>query len=434
MVATEGEIGGILLGQKESDDRVILEDFELLPSEHRRGPTFTLSFADQKKLVQRLRASHGSLQTVGSFRTHLRQGLYMDQYDFDLMSNHFIDPTDIMLLIRPNDWKAGVFVWEEGDIRRQKSYKEFSFDPNVLPFTTIDAVSAAASAPRMTVLRRNPPPAAWGLPALPIIAKVGLIAATFGVVGVLAFYAHGHRTSAPVSHEVVQIRATPPAVSNVNAPIDPDLGETRSDSAEMHVKIPVSLERPAEPVGHTRAAQAADVIRAKTASIKLEPQPTPPAPLPAVQTAANLPPSLIAPVLLTPTAPPPVSVVSLEPAEPGILSRGINRIPVLNLLQRNYRAGDKFLPARPIRQVKPRLPAELQHDNVSPPPVDVKVWIDKSGQVTKAELLSDTAEPELGEIASNAALKWTFEPARLSDHAIPSEMVMHFRFMSKQNY
>jgi TonB family protein len=64
----------------------------------------------------------------------------------------------------------------------------------------------------------------------------------------------------------------------------------------------------------------------------------------------------------------------------------------------------------------------------------VKVWIDKSGQVTKAELLSDTAEPELGEIASNAALKWTFEPARLSDHAVPSELVMHFRFMSKQNY
>jgi hypothetical protein len=102
------------------------------------------------------------------------------------------------------------------------------------------------------------------------------------------------------------------------------------------------------------------------------------------------------------------------------------------LLQRNkFRAGDKFSPAKPVRQVKPRIPAAVQADAGALSPIDVKVWIDKTGQVTKAELLSDHAESQVADIASNAALKWTFEPARLSDHPISSEMVLHFHFTPK---
>src|SRR5258708_2274373 len=76
IITDAAEIGGILLGHRQSDDHIEVVDFELLPSEHRRGSTFTLSPTDRKKLVQRLRASHRGLQNVGSFRTHLRQGLY----------------------------------------------------------------------------------------------------------------------------------------------------------------------------------------------------------------------------------------------------------------------------------------------------------------------------------------------------------------------
>ena len=138
---------------------------------------------------------------------------------------------------------------------------------------------------------------------------------------------------------------------------------------------------------------------------------------------------------MKPERPPVVPVVSLEPAQPGMISRSINRIPVLNLLQRQkYRAGDKFSPAKPIRQVKPRMPDEISTDTGYPPPVDVKVWIDKTGQVTKAELLSDHTETEIADIAAHAALKWTFEPARLADNPVNSEMVMHFRFTPKQRY
>jgi TonB family protein len=130
-----------------------------------------------------------------------------------------------------------------------------------------------------------------------------------------------------------------------------------------------------------------------------------------------------------------ISEVSLEPSQPGILRRGIHHVPVLNLFGRhNYKSGSDFAPARPVREVRPRLPEDAQQEGPQHPDVDIKVWIDDTGQVTKAELLSDHVDPEIADVASNAACKWTFEPARLSDRPVSSEMVMHFRFVPKQSY
>lgn len=441
------EIGGFLLGRRESDDRITIDDFELFPSEHRRGMTFTLSQSDRKRLGQRLRASHNGLQAVGSFRTHLRQGLYMDQYDFDLMSAQFAAPSDVMLLIRPHDWQAGLFAWEEGDIHRQKSYREFCFDPAVLPMTVLATepligfdAPPPPQEPRPSVVHNTPPaPAA---PLLPTLGKVGLVTATLGLAGVLAFYAHEHYapTSVLAKSEIVQPQpayhqsVTPPDV-DVHAPVDPDLRHGDADLSEMHVKMPPLSSRPSPfaPARREKQTEPSAIPRqAQPGTENTAQLPTPPAP-PPIQSAVNLPPPMVAPLILTPPRLPLVSVVSVEPAEPGLLSRGINHVPVLNLLQRhNYKAGDKFSPARPVRRVKPRLPTELEHGEAPPSPVDVKVWIDKSGQVTKAELLSDNSDPEVSDIAANAALKWTFEPARLSDRPVSSEMVMHFRFAPQQ--
>ena len=435
------EIGGILLGIQQSDDRITVEDFELLPSEHRRGATFTLSQADRKKLAQRLRASHQGLQPVGSFRTHLRQGLYMDQYDFELMSNHFGGSSDVMLLLRPKDWQAGVFAWEDGAIRRQKSYREFAFDPAVLPLTPIplgesaEAIEPPKPAP-VPALRKVKPSSVIARVWLPTLAKVGLVAATFGLVGVLAHYAHEHRSPVPLVARV-QASQTPPDGA-VQPPFDPEISASHTDLDEMHVKLSSADARPSpfsQPGPPAKSELISPAKPANTVRSEMPPQPAAPSAPPAIESAANLPPAIVGPLLLKPSPPPVVSVVSLEPAEPGILSRGINHVPVLNLLQRHkYKAGDSFSPARPVRQVKPRLPADLQPESGSPPPVDVKVWIDKSGQVTRAELLSENTESDIAEIASRAALKWTFEPARLSDRPVSSELVMHFRFQAKQSY
>ena len=431
------EVGGILLG-RQSDNRILIEDFELIPSEHRRGMTFTLSGHDRRRLAARLSASRRGRQVLGSFRTHLRQGLYMDQYDFELMSAHFPGSTDVMLLIRPNDWKAGFFVWEEGEISRQKTHHEFSFDPAALPLIATEPISVAGKA-RANKSAFTPASSR----RLPTLMKVGLMAATAGLVGVLAFFSHEHRvpnpvtTSLPATH-MASIATEQPRMPVASPPVDPDIAQDAAqpqtenqpdDQFELHVKVP---PRPS-PFAKSPPPLRTATVTARALRVASLPQPaTPPAPIQPLQTAVNIPPPIVQTVL-RPVRPTFVSEVSLEPAQPGVIKRGLHHVPVLNLFARhNYKSGHDFAPARPLREVKPRIPDNL--DQEAAHPVDVKVWIDETGQVTKAELLSDHVDTDIAGIASNAAYKWTFEPARLSDHPVPSEMVMHFHFVPKQSY
>ena len=157
-------------------------------------------------------------------------------------------------------------------------------------------------------------------------------------------------------------------------------------------------------------------------------------PAPPVETASNIPVSVLDVVKLKPAPPQVVSIVSLEPSEPNLVSRSINHVPVLNLLQRHkYRAGDRFSPASPVRRVNPHLPAELQNAEYQKP-IDIKVWIDDNGLVTKALILNDRNESEVADFAAHTALKWTFTPAKVSDQPVSSEMVMHFKFEPRQSY
>jgi len=62
--------------------------------------------------------------------------------------------------------------------------------------------------------------------------------------------------------------------------------------------------------------------------------------------------------------------------------------------------------------------------------IQVKVIIDAAGKVTHAEpLVSKGAITEyLGKVAAAAARVWKFEPARLDGQAVPSELLLQFRF------
>ena len=58
--------------------------------------------------------------------------------------------------------------------------------------------------------------------------------------------------------------------------------------------------------------------------------------------------------------------------------------------------------------------------------MDVKVYIDESGNVSRAQLL--TKKNELAGASLGAARQWQFTPARRHDKPVASEMVLHFRF------
>jgi TonB family protein len=59
-------------------------------------------------------------------------------------------------------------------------------------------------------------------------------------------------------------------------------------------------------------------------------------------------------------------------------------------------------------------------------PVDVKVFIDASGNVSRAQVL--TKGGDLADVALTAARQWQFTPARKHDKPVASEIVLHFHF------
>jgi len=59
--------------------------------------------------------------------------------------------------------------------------------------------------------------------------------------------------------------------------------------------------------------------------------------------------------------------------------------------------------------------------------VEIKVFIDASGKVRKAEPLNH-ANPALASVAQSVARLWTFRPAREAGQNVPSEMVLQFKF------
>ena len=125
------EVGGILLGRGGGEhDPVVVDDFELVPCEHRRGPSYVLSEADRRRLEKTLKRKSSDAEIVGFFRSHTRLGLYLDEDDYALIRSYFADPRHVFLLVRPHASAppaAGFFFWEDGHIRRQGTYGQFPF-------------------------------------------------------------------------------------------------------------------------------------------------------------------------------------------------------------------------------------------------------------------------------------------------------------------
>jgi len=99
------ETGGILLGRRE-EDRIVVEDFEPVPSEHRFGPSYRLSDTDRELLQETLEWFRGGAQpglsVLGFYRSHTLPVFGLSQEDEDLMRAHFAAAEDLALLVRPS--------------------------------------------------------------------------------------------------------------------------------------------------------------------------------------------------------------------------------------------------------------------------------------------------------------------------------------------
>jgi len=151
------------------------------------------------------------------------------------------------------------------------------------------------------------------------------------------------------------------------------------------------------------------------------PAPTPgpeSAPTPTAPAAANRPPEHT------------VSVsVKLEPRPPSEMHKVFGHIPLFGHMgSLRYRGGeDDFQGARPAHSLEPKVPGFMVDNLKRPVDIDVLVSIDKSGKVKQTEVL-EGAGTGFGSLAADRAAAVQWEPARVGDKPVASQVVAHYHF------
>jgi len=107
------ETGGILLGKRTDRSIEILAALPI-PCEHKLGPSFLLSAADETSLQAALVADKlGSLQPVGLYISHPRRGFSVTEADVKILDRHFPEPWQMALILTPEKGaptRAGFFL------------------------------------------------------------------------------------------------------------------------------------------------------------------------------------------------------------------------------------------------------------------------------------------------------------------------------------
>lgn len=127
------EVGGVLIGTTRPGVPAIvrIDDFEPVPCEYRRGPSYLFTEEDGRDFEDcwnRLQPSSSpSAYAVGFFRSHTRDGFSLEAEDLELFDQFFPGPTTVALLIKPYATRVSVgavFVREHG-VFPEKSPLEF---------------------------------------------------------------------------------------------------------------------------------------------------------------------------------------------------------------------------------------------------------------------------------------------------------------------
>jgi hypothetical protein len=120
--------------------------------------------------------------------------------------------------------------------------------------------------------------------------------------------------------------------------------------------------------------------------------------------------------------------VSAEPLEGSWLGHFIGKVPILRRLRKDA----KSVAPSPVYQAQPVPKVPDGEKLVRPLTIDVKVYVGESGTVTHAEVVEYGAPPNwaLANASLTAARQWTFEPARVDDIGVSSEVLLHFIYYS----
>jgi hypothetical protein len=114
------EVGGILIGAS-GDGIVRIDDFQPVPCEYKRGPSYLLSESDRRAFeaaYQALTPAPGLARyAVGYYRSNTRDPAVFGDEDRELCSRYFPPPSNVALLIKPYTSKittAGFLTYQNG--------------------------------------------------------------------------------------------------------------------------------------------------------------------------------------------------------------------------------------------------------------------------------------------------------------------------------
>lgn len=152
------EVGALLLGDRDADTGVVrISEWRPIECGHARGPSFTLSEADQKSLRQllsecKLATELQGLVPVGWFHTHTRSRIFLSPEDHGIHSQFFPEPWQIALVMRPQKdlpTGAGFFSRDaEGELPVEPSAPEFQIRPDVSQSLKPRRPTAAGAVPQ----------------------------------------------------------------------------------------------------------------------------------------------------------------------------------------------------------------------------------------------------------------------------------------------
>lgn len=145
------EIGGILLGRKETVDETTtfwIEEFQPVESDHRSGPSYLLSEADFGHLKAVL-VKNGP-KSIGIYRSQTRsERLAAQQPDVELFDRCFDSDDAVFLMLGPAPGIAGFFIRVNGDL---KCIHEFALASSPCP----PVVRTSAHAPNRSAHADRP--------------------------------------------------------------------------------------------------------------------------------------------------------------------------------------------------------------------------------------------------------------------------------------
>jgi TonB family protein len=135
-----------------------------------------------------------------------------------------------------------------------------------------------------------------------------------------------------------------------------------------------------------------------------------------------------------------VPVQKLDPLRPAERSGSRDRaqptarvdieVPPQSLVGRATGRPVPTVPAKPLRTVMPTVSSELAGRIQDPITVSVRVDINASGTVRRAELVSKRSEitRPFDNLALNASRRWTFTPAGYGQRRVQSRLILHYHF------